>query len=311
MPNHLLGRPRRPVDPARVQEVRAVVQDHGRVLGVPALKGLFRDVPRAVLRDIRREVCGASLAAQLHWTRPGAVWSTDFTAPAQPLDGVFGHILLIRDLASCFTLQALPCLAESAELVARCLADLFREHGPPLVLKSDNGGPFQGTAVTTLLAQWRVENLCSPAYTPSYNGSVEATGGCVKARLAELARRQGPGGWSSSDHLEAARQAANQCNRPWGVTGPTPSECWQQRQRLCGVERFAFAQKVIWLRAHIAADLAEQRRARGLPPVPDSATYARSTVDRASIRQALVALGYLEIRRPPLSTQSTVLLSKN
>ena len=144
-----------------------------------------------------------------------------------------------------------------------------------------------------------------------YNGSVEATGGCVKARLAELARQQGPGGWWSSDHLEAARQAANHCNRPWGVTGPTPCECWQQRQRLCGYERFAFAQKVIWLRGPIAADWAEQRRVRGLPPVPNSATYARSTVDRVSIRQALVALGYLEIRRPQLSTQSTLLLSKN
>jgi len=312
LPTHLLGRPQRSVDPARESEVKAVVADHGRALGVPALKGLFRDVPRAVLRDIRREACTQSPAAQLHWTRPGAVWSTDFTTPDRPVDGVFSHILLVRDLASCLTLLALPCLAESAERVASCLLDLFREHGPPLVLKTDNGGPFQAASVSTLLARWRVANLCSPVYTPQYNGSVEATGGCVKSRLAELARRQGTGGWWSSDHLEGARQAANTLNRPWGVTGPTPLERWQQRPRLCGFERFAFAQKVIWMRSHIAAHWAEQRRARGLPPVPGCAMHVRSAVDRLSIRQALVALGYLEIRRPAtLSTQSTVALSEN
>jgi transposase InsO family protein len=312
LPGQLLGRPRQPMDPAREYEVKAVVEDHGRALGVPALKGLFRDVPRAVLRDIRREVCRQSPPAQLCWTRPGAVWSTDFTAPDQPLDGVFGHILLIRDLASGFTLCALPCLAESAELVASCLVNLFRQYGPPLVLKTDNGGPFQAAAVTVLLAHWRVENLCSPVYTPEYNGSVEATGGCMKARLAELVLRQGAGGWWSSDHLEGARQAANQWNRPWGVTGPTPHERWHQRRRLCGLERFDFVQKVTWLRGRIAEHLAAQRRARGLPPVPTQSVHERSTVDRLSIRQALVALGYLEIRRPAhLSTQSTVALSEN
>jgi hypothetical protein len=96
------------------------------------------------------------------------------------------------------------------------------------------------------------------------------------------------------------------------VTGPTPHERWQDRLRLCGFERFAFAEKVLGLRSHIAARWAEQRRARGLPPVPGCATQARSTVDRLSIRQALVALGYLVIRRPAhLSTQSTVALSEN
>ena len=72
-----------------------------------------------------------------------------------------------------------------------------------------------------------------------------------------------------SSRRPARRQAANQCNRPWGVTGPTPFECWQQRQRLCGFERFAFAQKVTWLRGP------HRRRLGRTAPGPRPAARAR------------------------------------
>ena len=51
---------------------------------------------------------------------------------------------------------------------------VFAEHGPPLVLKSDNGSHFTGGNFPDLLAAHRVEHLLSPPYWPRYNGAVEA-----------------------------------------------------------------------------------------------------------------------------------------
>jgi hypothetical protein len=38
----------------------------------------------------------------------------------------------------------------TAEVVQATYVRLFAEHGPPLVMKSDNGGPFQADSTTRL-----------------------------------------------------------------------------------------------------------------------------------------------------------------
>ena len=56
------------------------------------------------------------------------------------------------------------------------LRQLFIQHTKPLVLKSDNGGPFTAGKTRQLCVEHLVQNLLSPPITPQYNGSVEATG---------------------------------------------------------------------------------------------------------------------------------------
>lgn len=63
----------------------------------------------------------------------------------------------------------LPVEAETAETAAFALAALFAEHGPPLVLKSDNGSPFTAQPVRALLSAQGVTDLHSSACTPQYN----------------------------------------------------------------------------------------------------------------------------------------------
>jgi hypothetical protein len=78
------------------------------------------------------------------------------------------------------------------------LIGLFLIHGPPLVLKLDNGSAYRAEAMQKALVGYGVVVLYSPAYTPEYNGSAEAGVGSMKARTEEQAERGGhPGVWTA------------------------------------------------------------------------------------------------------------------
>jgi hypothetical protein len=57
--------------------------------------------------------------------------------------------------------------------VAVYLEQLFLQHGPPLVLKGDNGSNLNQQAVNELLACYRVMPLTSPTHYAPYNGGME------------------------------------------------------------------------------------------------------------------------------------------
>ena len=118
----------------------------------------------------------------------------------------------------------LPVLDETAETTIGVLQWLFLEHGPPLVLKSDNGSGFIAEAMQRFLEHWQVRPLFSPPYTPEYNGSIEAGNGALKTRTHEEAARQGRAGHWTADDIEAARRMANELNYPHGPLGPTRQE---------------------------------------------------------------------------------------
>jgi hypothetical protein len=62
----------------------------------------------------------------------------------------------VRDLASGYQLLWLPVPDESAAAAVAALGSLFREHGAPLVLKSDNGAAFLAGPTAALLGSWQV-----------------------------------------------------------------------------------------------------------------------------------------------------------
>jgi len=242
----------------------------------------------------------------LHWHHPGAVWSMDHTEPARRVDGLYRFVLNIRDLASGMQLAWLPMEDESAALADYTLETLFRQHGPPLVLKSDNGSAFIAEATHKLLDRWNVFPLFSPPRTPEYNGGVEAGNGAMKVRSNHEAARQGrPGCWSCDD-LEAAQWFANQLYRPWGEHGPTRQEVWDQRLPISTEERAAFGRTLDTHR--VAVRLAEQ-----IPLEEILGRQAQAKVDRAAIRLALVEQGILTFTRrsitPPVTAQCAVIIA--
>jgi transposase InsO family protein len=86
----------------------------------------------------------------------------------------------VRDLPSSLHLAWWPLAAASAEATATVLTERFAEHGPPLVLKSDNGSAFTAALLHDLLAAPGVQPLFSPPGWPAHNGGIEARIGSLK-----------------------------------------------------------------------------------------------------------------------------------
>jgi transposase InsO family protein len=276
---------------ARLNVVQLMCET-GPHVGLPTLRAAFPEMPRSELielqRDYRREFQRGNqlLIEELSWSLPGRVWAMDHAAAPSPIDGVYGSLLAVRDLASGMQLGWLPVPDETAETTMDALAALFVEYGPPLVLKSDNGSGFKSERLMAFLDQWGVTPLHSPPVTPEYNGSCEAGIGAMKVRThyqAALAGR--PGRWTSED-VEAARRRANEFHHPDGHTQPTPLEVWQSRSLIDDNERKRFLETL------------ERIRREHEPPrdaAPTEADLARE--QRSVVRQALVELGVLSTRR--------------
>jgi len=289
------------------QEVLAKLAEWGPRVGVARLRAAFPAVARAELADLRDRYRRMmrdqkrGRQARLTWTRPGAVWAADFAWPPAAIDGRYPRLLSVRDLASGVQLAWQPAAGETADAAGAVLAELFREHGAPLVLKIDNGGAFRSAALRKLLSQDEVHGLYSPAYTPQYNGAAEAGVGAMKGRTAAQALARGAAGEWTWEDTEAARQEANAACVGRRETSPTRAEVWAAREPLAAEARAEFRAEV-------------RRQQEGKSPAPVVAE-AEATGDEAGegepdqscpwrvvLRRALVALGYLVFswRRIPL-----------
>jgi transposase InsO family protein len=283
------------------QEVLELLDELGPGVGLPTLRVCFPDLLRAELEDLLRRwrrvwrLRHQAVVHGLEWTAPGSVWAMDFAEAPAPIDGAYPCLLAVRDLASGRQLLWLPTPAQTAAEVVAALASLFVVHGPPLVLKSDNGSAFVAEATRALLADARVIPLFSPAYTPAYNGAIEAGIGSLKTRTERHAARRGrPGVWTSDD-AAAARAEANALAHPHGERGPTPDAAWSARRRLTAADRALFEATVARLRD-------EERARTGLATEGSPNSTAERRAARVAIRRALVEHGYLLFsrRRIPL-----------
>jgi transposase InsO family protein len=212
----------------------------------------------------------------------------DHTEPPTPIDGCFRWVLTVRDLASGSTLAAHAVVAPDAASTVHLLAALFAQHGPPLVLKADNGAAFVAAETRAFLHQHRVLLLRSPPYTPAYNGACEAGNGTIKHLTHQIAcRHDRPQRWTLDD-LEAARLLANR-----RITGPhenrTPEQSFAVRDAIADAERDQLRD---------AYRVARQRRLRQLSIEPDSRARSISAdaLDRQAIADALSDTGVITIR---------------
>ena len=297
-----LGRPTLRSTRQQRNQVIEFLDEFGPATGVPTLQESFPTMPRAELEDLLkryRRVWRQRHYEALHilrWQTPGTVWAMDFTEAPSPVDGLYPYLLAVRDLASGQQLLWLPCRDANAEQTRLALEPLFRLHGPPLVLKSDNGSPFIAGDTLGLLLAWNVIPLFSPPYWPRYNGAIEAGNGSLKTRTERHAAHSGRATFWTWNDAAAAQAEANATARPKGPTGPTPDELWAARTVITPEERTLF-------QTSLNQERHEVRVKDGWPtqgPLNDK--DARS-VDRQAIRRALEKHGYLLYarRRIPLA----------
>jgi transposase InsO family protein len=291
-----LGRAHVHVRPDEAATVVGFLHGHGPRVGLPTLRGVFPDLPRAELRDLLGlyrhlwSLAHPRIGHVLNWRRPGTVWAMDFTEVSHPIDGVWPYVLAVRDLASGMQLAWRPVANLSAVTVKQELEVLFVVCGAPLVLKSDNGSAFRADDLKAFLRRWRVWPLYSPPRRPGYNGAIEASIGSLKTRTQFEAYRQGHEGvWTSPD-LETAREQANTTARPRGHRAPTPAEAWASRRPPAASERERFA-------AEVGPLAAAARRQQGFDDEAILDHYEQAALHREVLTQALVEGGYLTITR--------------
>jgi hypothetical protein len=218
------------------------------------------------------------------------VWAIDFTEARHPIDGVYPNLLAVRDLASHRQLAWQPVASEKAAEVVPTLQQLFAEHGPPLVLKSDNGSAFIADLTREAMLQAVVAQLFSPPKRPEYNGALERSNGVLKTYTHQHALQEGhPFRWTSED-LEHARQLANTISRPWGHRGLSPEETWAQRTPISDDQRQAFQAALEQHRLKAGEDL-------GLDPLSELGVTDQARLDRLALSRTLAGLGYLTMKR--------------
>jgi hypothetical protein len=291
-------------------ELMALFHLVGPEIGIQPLHGLFPHLSRAALWDLLhryrrlyRKDC-RDLVYALRWTVPGTVWAIDWFEPALPIDGIYYYVLLVRDLASGDTIEALPCHTKDGHMAADIVAALCRQYGAPLVVKSDN--EFDCEPLNRVLAGHKVVQLLSPPAHPQYNGSIEAGVGAIRPRAQhESIRNNRPGEWTCDD-MEGARCQANQTARPLGHLLPTPDFLWQNRQPPSPETRASFRRAVAQLLPQAKLDVKPEERTT-------LTKYQRAAAHRLAISRALDELGFLRFRRkrfsPPISSRKLANIS--
>lgn len=289
------GRKCRHVDRWGRRAIFAVFDLTGPGVPLATLEDLFPNVARRELEALATEYRSdhhedsMRMVYALRWNRAHTVWAIDFTEAECPIDGEFPYILVVRDLGTGMQLLALPTRDESAQVVHDALTALFLAYGPPLVLKSDNGGGFRAAEIEELLRAWKVEHLLSPPYLPSYNGAAEAGIGSLKTRIHyESARHDRPGQWTSND-VETARLMANETTRPHGRLCGTPDQMWAARRSPEDI-RDPF-------RRTVAEATVEVRAKMGYAWEGPLDKKTQDSINRTAITRALVERELLSFRR--------------
>jgi transposase InsO family protein len=218
----------------------------------------------------------------------------DHSEATQLIDGQYEQIFAVRDLASHRQLAWRGVTSTGAAEACEILEELFARHGPPLVMKSDNGSAFIAEVMQELLRRHRVTPLLSPKRRPQYNGALERANSTHKVYTHQHAVADGhPRYWTAKD-LDAARDLANTVTRPWGHQGPSPDQAWQQREPITGQQRNEFARELESQRDVACTEL-------GFPARENRTPIQQDRIERLAISQTLERLGYVtkhEMRRP-------------
>jgi hypothetical protein len=288
----LRGRPCREPTHQERAVVQTLLEDAGPGLGVPTLRHYYPEAPRCVWTDLVREYRRAyqathrDAAETLHWHHAGTVWAMDHSEPSRPIDGWYSQIFAVRDLASGMQLAWTPVFDATAEEALAILEALVRVHGPPLVLKSDNGKALTQGDIPALLEAHAVTSLMSPVYRPQYNGGCEAGVKAMKIRTEDLAVLEDRSRHWTADDLAQALPIANEYHHT-GPSSPTRQERWRQRSPITPAQRAAFQTALAANRASLSG------------AGPGLTKTQTRTLERRTVAQTLVELGLLIIHRRP------------
>jgi len=122
---------------------------------------------------------------RINWNFPNVAWSVDPSEyERRDAAGAEVHLSQMQDLASRYKFTPMTGDVPCGEEISGYLTTTFRRFGPPLLLKRDNGGNLNHSAVNDVLADYFVLPLNSPVHYPPYNGAIEEAQTELKNGLA-------------------------------------------------------------------------------------------------------------------------------
>ena len=174
------------------KKLRAWLQQHHGEQRWPAEStiALLLDRHGLVRRRRRRRHAPAGANPLSACAAANDVWGIDFKGWFRTGDGCRCDPLSVSDLASRYVIRLQALARTDREHVWPILDAAFREFGPPLVMRSDNGPPFASTAAGGLsrLAVWLIKAGITPERIapgkPQQNGRHERLHLTLKAETA-------------------------------------------------------------------------------------------------------------------------------
>ncbi len=139
---------------------------------------MIEQVRRDLVSDYRRYL------RRIEWQRPGVAWAMDGTEYDVGLSYKI-YLCNMQDLGSRYKFLPLAGDYPVGEEIAGYMSEKFDRYGAPLVLKRDNEGNMNHSAVNSVLEEFYVLPLNSPAYYAPYNGAIEESQREVKQCLRE------------------------------------------------------------------------------------------------------------------------------
>lgn len=291
-------RPKRSSLEAR-SAVLATLTEYGPGLGLEPLHAEHPHLPRREVRDILARTRSVyrrrgTVVQELEWLAGGTVWATDTTEVSGTQSST---ALLLTDLASKAHLDWTQIAAKNGPEVAARLTCAIRTLGAPLVIKHDNGAEFVNEDVQAVAQAAKIVVLRSPARTPRFNGSCEASIRGLKRRTTWIADREGHEAWTQGD-FNCARLSRNAIVRPHGRRGPTPEHAWQLRSSVTTEQRGAFLAEVENQKDQLRVELDADAQVLGKNEL--------LRLERRAVVRALVRFGLVNVKRrrirPPITT---------
>lgn len=210
-----------PLSPDFFRQLEQLAHGRSRTRGTTDLHRHFsHSISRRQIQALARQIRHNKVQSmkRIHWLRANLVWSADAT------DYHHCKIIPLQDLASRYRLNALATSIEDGAQIATFLEAAFKDHGPPLFFKRDNGSPFNCQQVDHVLAKYWVLPLNSPPAYPRYNGAIEKSIRDLKEALDHRYQQQVPPAQLPAQ-LEATLHHLNHRPRRC-IQRRTPCECF-------------------------------------------------------------------------------------
>ena len=163
---------------------------------------------------------------------PNDQWTIDWKGWVRTGDGCKVEPLTIRDAASRMILWAQPLPNRSDEAVRRVCRILFRRHGKPKSIRTDQGGPFCGAGLhglTSLSMWWYTLGITVEFVDRKARIDNNAHEQMHQIMQAEVFQPPAPTAKIQRQRLRQWQQTYNQLRPNDALGGRTPAQCYRSR----------------------------------------------------------------------------------